>query len=89
MIQCFAVLFFPLALLFPPFLPCLRGGKIEKGLCWSPLRHKGCQGGLQCWGSGGKLHYPAGAGGKRSQKLLLAVCCILLFQKADGFLLSM
>lgn len=68
---------FPLGFAVPTLL-ALFGGKEEreKGLCCSSLRHKGCQGGLQCWGSDGKLHYPAGGGGgKRSQKPLPAASC--------------
>ena len=82
---------FPLGFAIPTLLALFEGREErEKGLCCSPLRHKGCQGGLQCWGSSAQLHYPAGGGGdKRSQKPLPAAHCILLFQEADGFLLRM
>lgn len=70
---------FPLGFAIPTLLALFEGREErEEGLCFISLRHRGCQGGWQSWGSSGKLHHRAGSG-KRFPKPLPAACCVLLF----------
>lgn len=79
-------MFFPLALLFPLSLHCLRGGKRGRKVSVASPEAQGTPGRLAELGEQWQTLSPCRKWGKVPQTS--AACCVLLFWEADGFLLS-